>query len=399
MHSDASKGVLLVACAVVALILANSGARGVYADALNVVVPVPGKPLSVQLFINDLLMAGFFLLVGMELKREIAVGELRSRERVMVPALAALGGMAVPALIYCMCNRQNPDALAGWAIPCATDIAFALGVLALLGSRVPVGLKVFLTALAVLDDLGAIVVIAVFYTASLKVWFLVGAAAVLALMWGLNVRGVARVSVYLLLGLVLWWLTLKSGIHATLAGVATAMMIPMQARDGRAVLEEFEHALAPWINFAVLPVFALANAGVSFGALGMDGLTSAVSLGTAGGLVVGKMVGVFGAAWLAVRLKLGALPQRTNWSGLFGVSILCGIGFTMSIFIAELAFVAPADDPFGRVLAMQMLNQAKAGILLGSAIAAVLGLIVLAIALRAARETSASREAPTSRAR
>jgi NhaA family Na+:H+ antiporter len=354
MRSDASKGVLLVLCAVAALLLANSGARGVYSDALTLPVPVPGKPLTLQLFINDFLMAGFFLLVGMELKRELVTGQLRSRDRVMVPALAALGGMAVPAGIYCACNRHNPDALSGWAIPCATDIAFALGVLALLGSRVPVGLKVFLTALAVL---GA--------------------------MWWMNVRRVARLAVYLLLGALLWWLTLKSGVHATLAGVATAMMIPMTASDGRALLEEFEHALAPWINFAVLPVFALANAGVSFSELGMDGLTSAISVGTAGGLVVGKMVGVFGAAWLAVRMRLGALPERTTWSGLLGVSILCGIGFTMSIFIAELAFVAPADDPFGRVLSMQMLNQAKAGILLGSALAAVLGLSALAAALRA----------------
>lgn len=381
LRNDASKGILLIAATVLALLMANTAWHDTYRSVLELPVPVPGKPLTLSLFINDFLMATFFLLVGMELKREVAEGELRSRNRVMLPALAALGGMVGPAVVFWFANRADHDSLAGWAIPCATDIAFALGILALLGNRVPTGLKVFLTALAVLDDLGAIIIIALFYTAELKPWFLLGAVGLLVAMWLVNRRGVTRISVYMLIGTVMWWFMLKSGVHATLAGVATAMVIPMRNRAGDKVMEHFEHQLAPWINFIVLPIFALANAGVTFGALGMDGVTSAVSMGTAVGLLLGKLVGVFGASWLAVVTKLGTLPASMSWRGLFGVSLLCGIGFTMSIFIAELAFKHHGDDAAALALADAHLNQAKAGILLGSFASAVLGLGVLAFVL------------------
>jgi Na+:H+ antiporter, NhaA family len=391
LRHDASKGVLLIAATVAALAMANSDWQRVYRDVLALPVPMPGKPLTVLLFINDFMMALFFLLVGMELKREVAEGELRSRSRVMLPALAALGGMVVPALVYWAFNRENDAALSGWAVPCATDIAFALGILALLGSRVPTGLKIFLTALAVLDDLGAIIIIALFYTANLKAWFLVGAIGTLVVMWLINRRGVSSVWVYLALGTLVWWFTLKSGVHATLAGVATAMTIPMVDRAGNKVMERFEHQLAPLVNFLVLPIFALANAGVTFGDLGAGGMTGGVSMGIAVGLVAGKLVGVFGASWLTVKLGLGALPAAANWKGMAGVSLLCGIGFTMSIFIAELAFSAPlaagAGDAAGAgaAEAAARLNQAKAGILIGSFVAAVAGLAWLFVALKPGR--------------
>ncbi len=379
-HHEAFKGVLLVVAAIVALVLANTSAQPAYAAALDLPVPVPGKPLTLLLFVNDFLMAAFFLLVGMELKRELAEGELSSRSRIMLPAIAALGGMIGPAVIYWCFNTSRAEAQPGWAIPCATDIAFALGIMALLGKRVPAGLKVFLTALAVLDDLGAIIIIALFYTAQLKPWFLLGAVGVFVIMGLLNRRGVTRVWLYLLLGAVMWWFTLKSGVHATLAGVATAMAIPMRSRNGKEVMAPFEHALEPWISFAVLPIFALANAGVMLGELGPDGAMNSVSLGAAVGLLGGKVVGVFGASVLAVALGLGSLPSGTRWSGLFGVAILCGIGFTMSIFIAELAFMSTAEGVSGELLR----GQAKAGILLGSAVAALLGLAVLALVSRRA---------------
>lgn len=379
-HHEASKGVLLVMAAIVALVLANTSAQPAYAAALDLPVPLPGKPLTLLLFVNDFLMAAFFLLVGMELKRELAEGELSSRSRIMLPAIAALGGMIGPAVIYWWFNSNRAEAQPGWAIPCATDIAFALGIMALLGKRVPAGLKVFLTALAVLDDLGAIIIIALFYTAHLKPWFLLGAVGVFVIMGLMNRRGVTRVWLYLLLGTIMWWFTLKSGVHATLAGVATAMAIPMRGPGGKEVMAPFEHALEPWISFGVLPIFALANAGVMLGELGPDGAMNTVSLGAAVGLLGGKVVGVFGASVLAVVLGLGSLPSGTRWSGLFGVAILCGIGFTMSIFIAELAFTGTAEGMSSELLR----GQAKAGILLGSAVAALLGLAVLAVVSRRA---------------
>ncbi|MBL9140850.1 MAG: Na+/H+ antiporter NhaA [Phycisphaerae bacterium] len=381
LRNDASKGILLIIATVLALLMANSEWNEVYRKVLALPVPMPGKDFTVLLFINDFLMAAFFLLVGMELKREVADGELRSRSRVMLPALAALGGMVGPAVLYWAFNRADHASLAGWAIPCATDIAFALGILALLGNRVPTGLKVFLTALAVLDDLGAIIIIALFYTANLSKWFLLGAVALMVVMWLINRRGVTRIWVYLLFGTVMWWFMLMSGVHATLAGVATAMVIPLRDRSDRKVMEHFEHQLAPLINFKVLPIFALANAGVTFGNLGAEGITSHVSMGTAVGLIGGKVFGVFGAAWLAVKLKLGTLPASMTWRGLFGVSILCGIGFTMSIFIAELAFARHGTDPMADAVASMHLDQAKAGILIGSFASAILGISVLALVL------------------
>jgi len=375
---DATKGVLLVLCAAAALLMANTSWAPTYQRVLDLPVPVPGKELTLLLFVNDFLMAIFFLLVGMELKRAMTEGELKSRERVMLPALAALGGMAVPALIHAWLNRGDQVALQGWAIPCATDIAFALGMLALLGNRVPTGLKVFLTALAVLDDLGAIVIIALFYGTGLHAWFLLGAVGVFVLMGLLNKRGVVRVWIYLALGLVMWWLMLKSGVHATIAGVATAFAIPQRDDAGNPVMERLEHAIAPFVNFVILPVFAVMNAGVSFGEGGLGTLAHAPALGVALGLFAGKTVGVFGASWLTVRLRLGALADGVDWRGLFGTSILCGIGFTMSIFIAELAFkTAPGAAPETTARAAELLNESKGGILLGSLVSAVAGVAAL----------------------
>jgi NhaA family Na+:H+ antiporter len=378
LRHDATKGVLLVACAAAALAMANGSWAETYQRVLALPVPVPGKPLTLVLFVNDFLMAIFFLLVGMELKRELTVGQLNSRARVMLPTLAALGGMAVPALTHAAFNRADTVALQGWAIPCATDIAFALGMLALLGNRVPTGLKVVLTALAVLDDLGAIVIIALFYGSGLSPWYLLGALLVFGFMGILNNRGVARVSVYLLLGLVMWWLMLKSGVHATIAGVATALAIPQRDAQGRPVMEQLEHQIAPLVNFVILPVFATMNAGVSFGEAGLGTLAHAPALGVATGLFAGKTIGVFGASWLTVKLRLGSLAEGVDWRSLFATSILCGIGFTMSIFIAELAFkTAPGAAPETAARAAELLNESKGGILLGSLVSAVAGVAAL----------------------
>ncbi len=378
LRHDATKGLLLVACAAAALLMANGSWAETYQRVLALPVPVPGKELTLVLFVNDFLMAIFFLLVGMELKRELTAGQLNSRARMMLPTLAALGGMAGPAVIHAALNRADPVALQGWAIPCATDIAFALGMLALLGNRVPTGLKVFLTALAVLDDLGAIVIIALFYGSGLHPWFLLGALVVFGFMGILNKRGVVRIPVFLALGLVMWWFMLKSGVHATIAGVATALTIPSNDSNGRPVMERLEHQLAPLVNFVILPIFAVMNAGVSFGGGGLATLAHAPALGVAIGLVAGKTLGVFGASWLTVKLRLGALPEGVAWRSLLATSVLCGIGFTMSIFIAELAFkTAPNAAPEAAVMAAELLNESKGGILLGSLVSAVVGVAAL----------------------
>jgi NhaA family Na+:H+ antiporter len=373
IESEASGGLVLLVVAVLAVIVANSPAADSYFSALHFYL----GGLSVLHWINDGLMALFFLLVGLEIKRELIDGQLSTWPRRILPGVAAAGGMAVPALIYVAvaAGAGSGEALRGWAIPAATDIAFALGVLALLGPRVPVSLKVFLTALAILDDLGAIAIIAVFYTESLHFGMLALAALCIAILIGLGRLKVTALWPYLLVGAALWWFVLQSGIHATLAGVALALTIPVRRASGtpesaRSPLHRLEHGLQPWVAFLVVPVFGFANAGVSFAGLPASALLDPVTLGIALGLFAGKQIGVFGSAFLAVRAGLADLPAKASWAQLYGVALLCGIGFTMSLFIGLLAF--------DRVPHLQ--DETKLGVLCGSAIAAIAGAIVLGLA-------------------
>lgn len=327
---------------------------------------VLSKPLI--LWVNDLWMAVFFFLVGLEIKREFVEGELSGPGQLVLPAAAALGGMVVPALIYAALNAGDAQALRGWAIPAATDIAFALGIVMLLGSRVPTSLKVFLTAVAIIDDLGAIVVIALFYTQKLSVTMLVGALTCTAVLWALNRARVMRVDVYVAVGLVMWVLVLKSGVHATLAGVITALAIPMRNPQGHSPLQAAEHGLHPWVAFLVLPMFAFSNAGVVLAGVSWQTLLAPVPLGIAMGLVVGKAVGVYGVATLVVRMGWARAPAGATARQLFGVSVLCGIGFTMSLFIGGLAFAG-----FDPVFEMHL----KLGVLGGSLVSGLLGTLIL----------------------
>lgn len=374
LDSEASGGLLLMATGLLAIIVANSPLAPTYFGALRAYI----GPLNLQHWINDALMALFFLLVGLEIKRELLDGQLSSWSRRILPGVAAAGGMFVPAAIYIAFNSGHPEALRGWAIPSATDIAFALGVLSLLGPRVPASLKIFLAALAIIDDLGAVIVIAVFYSSGLSLPDLLGAAAVVALLVGINRRGVTSLTPYLLLGLVLWVLILRSGIHATLAGVLLALTIPIrltpaarEATPAESPLHRLEHALHKPVAFLVVPVFGFANAGVSFAGMTPAVLAEPLSLGVAAGLVVGKLIGVFGAVVVMVRLGLADLPAGASWTQTLGVSLLCGIGFTMSLFIGLLAF----DDP-----AIQ--DKIKLGILAGSLVAGVSGYAVLRLTTR-----------------
>lgn len=377
LAGESAGGVALAVAAMAALVLSNSPAGEVYQRLLQ----MPGelrigrdalvlsKPLVV--WVNDLWMAVFFFLVGLEIKREFVAGELADRRQAALPALAALGGMAVPAAVYAAINWGDPVPLRGWAIPSATDIAFALGVLMLLGSRVPVSLKVFVTAVAIIDDLGAIVIIALFYTEQLSLPMLVGAGLCATVLAVVNRRGVTRVDVYAAIGVVMWLCVLKSGVHATLAGVVTALAVPLRRPDGSSPLQDAEHALHPWVTWLILPGFAFANAGVSLAGVGWQTLAQPVTLGVALGLLLGKAVGVFGATWLAVRAGVAARPTGASWLQVFGVSVLCGIGFTMSLFIGGLAFAG--QDPGYE-------TQVKLGVLAGSIAAAVLGVAVLRLA-------------------
>ncbi|BCH13318.1 MULTISPECIES: Na+/H+ antiporter NhaA [unclassified Mesorhizobium] len=370
--SEAAGGIVLMAAAALALVVANSPLAETYFDALHAYL----GPLSVSHWINDGLMAVFFLLVGLEIKREMLDGQLSTWPRRALPGIAAAGGMLVPALVYVAINRDNPAALSGWAIPTATDIAFALGVLSLLGSRVPGSLKVFLTALAIIDDLGAVIIIAVFYTSGLSLAYLGAAFAVIALLIGLNRMKVLTLLPYLLLGVVLWVLVLKSGVHATLAGVALALTIPLKitpgiSRDSEdSPLHQLEHGLHRIVAFVVVPIFGFANAGVPFAGLSAATLVEPLTLGVAAGLVAGKLVGVFGSSALAIRLGLADLPVNAGWLHMVGISLLCGIGFTMSLFIGLLAFASNVE----------LQDAVKVGILAGSFIAAILGAAVLLMA-------------------
>jgi NhaA family Na+:H+ antiporter len=367
LDSGAAGGLLLMAAAMLALLVANSPLADGYFAALH--APIAG--LDVLHWINDGLMAIFFLFVGLEIKREFLDGQLASWSNRALPCLAAAGGVLVPGLVYSAVNGGSPETLRGWAIPTATDIAFALGVLSLLGSRVPTSLKVFLATLAIVDDLAAVLIIAVFYTAQIDLAFVAGAVLCTALLIGLNRLRVARLAPYLVLGMALWWLVLRSGVHATVAGVVLAMTIPLRASkaapdDMTSPLHRLEHALSGWVAFLVVPIFGFANAGVAFGGLPLSILAEPVTVGVAAGLFFGKQIGVFTAAWLAIRLRVACLPVGTSWAQLYGVSLLCGIGFTMSLFIGLLAFRDPA-----------LQGEVKIGVLAGSLASALAGAALL----------------------
>ncbi|MCU1738807.1 MULTISPECIES: Na+/H+ antiporter NhaA [unclassified Pseudomonas] len=375
---EAASGLLLIAAAALALIINNSPLSHLYAGLLDVPVVAQVGALQIAkpllLWINDGLMALFFLLIGLEVKRELLEGHLSKPSQVVLPGAAAIGGMVVPALIYWFLNRDNPAALGGWAIPMATDIAFALGVLALLGKRVPVSLKLFLMTLAIIDDLGAIIVIAIFYSHELSTLSLALAGACLVALIAMNRLGVVKLGPYMVIGLILWVCVLKSGVHATLAGVTLAFCIPLRTHNAEASpLLSLEHALHPWVAFGILPLFAFANAGVSLAGVNLESFTHPVPMGIAAGLLIGKTVGVFGLTWLAVRAGIAALPHGANWGQLLGVAILCGIGFTMSLFVGSLAFIPGSSDYAG---------MDRMGILTGSILAAVIGYAVMAGASR-----------------
>ncbi len=373
---ESASGIILILAALLAIGLANSALAQHYQSFLNTEVQVRIAALDINkpllLWINDGFMAIFFLLVGLEVKREMLEGALSSRVQATFPAIAAVGGMLVPALIYSFFNYGDEATRAGWAIPAATDIAFALGVMALLGKRVPTSLKVFLLALAIMDDLGVIIIIALFYTQQLSLTALaIGVVATLTLLW-MNRRGEDRIGLYMLVGLVLWVAVLKSGVHATLAGVIVGFMIPLNGKRYASPLKHLEHVLHPWSAFLILPLFAFANAGVSLEGIYFSALLNPLPMGIILGLFVGKPLGIFTISWLAVKSGIAQLPQGVNFRQIFAVSILCGIGFTMSMFIASLAFEHGGLD-YG--------SYSRLGILAGSTLAAVIGYIALRISL------------------
>ncbi|MEY4474608.1 MAG: Na+/H+ antiporter NhaA [Pseudomonadota bacterium] len=381
LRQEAAGGLILIFAAIVALFMANSSLHVLYQSFMDVPISVKIASLDISkpllLWINDGLMAVFFLVVGLEVKREMMEGSLAGRDKAVFPAIAALGGMLAPALIYLLFNGADEVTRQGWAIPAATDIAFALGVMALLGNRVPTSLKVFLLALAIIDDLGVIVIIALFYTHEVSLQALGLAAAAIALLGYMNWRGVGKTSPYLLVGLVLWVCILKSGVHATLAGVIVGFMIPLHTKGKRSPSESLEHGLHPWVAYLILPLFAFANAGVSLQGVSLSGMTSLLPMGIAAGLFIGKPLGIFLFSWLAVKVGAAKLPDAINFKQIFAVSVLCGIGFTMSIFIASLAFEG-AD--------VALLTYSKLGILLGSTTAAIVGYSLLRLALPANRK-------------
>ncbi|WP_175652339.1 Na+/H+ antiporter NhaA [Pseudomonas sp. Marseille-P9899] len=378
---EAASGLLLIAAAVLALIINNSPLSWLYSGLLEVPVAVQIGALNIAkpllLWINDGLMALFFLLIGLEVKREVLEGQLSKPSQVVLPAAAAVGGMVVPALIYWFLNRDNPAAVAGWAIPTATDIAFALGVLALLGKRVPASLKLFLMTLAIIDDLGAIIIIALFYSGSLSSLSLMLAAACLLVLIAMNRLGVVKLGPYMVVGLILWVCVLKSGVHATLAGVTLALCIPLRTRNAEtSPLRSLEHALHPWVAYGILPLFAFANAGVSLTGVTLESFTHTVPMGIALGLLAGKTIGVFGLTWIAIKLGMAALPSGANWGQVLGVAILCGIGFTMSLFVGSLAFMPGSSEYAG---------MDRMGILTGSLFAALIGYGITALCSRKAQ--------------
>lgn len=373
---DSSSGIILIVAAVIAMIMVNSPLQSIYDALLDTPVEIKigalhlAKPLL--LWINDGLMAVFFLLIGLEVKREVLEGELSRLDQIVLPGLGAVGGMLVPALIYYWFNQDDPLAMNGWAIPTATDIAFALGILALLGNRVPISLRVFLMALAIFDDLGAIIIIAIFYTTDLSMLSLVIASISTAMLIILNIMGVTRIAAYIVVGSILWVAVLKSGVHATLAGVIIGLAIPLKDKQkpDYSPLRELEHGLHHWVAFAIIPIFAFANAGVSFTGMSSEMLTHPVPLGIAAGLFVGKQAGIILFCGIAIMLGFARLPTGASWSGFYGVALLAGIGFTMSLFISSLAFEfnMPDDVPA---------SADRLGIIVGSTLSAVSGFLIL----------------------
>jgi NhaA family Na+:H+ antiporter len=368
---ETSGGVVLMIAAIFAMIIANTPLSANYDLILGTYIKVGignfeiAKPAI--LWINDGLMAIFFFLVGLEIKREVLAGELSSFDKAILPIMAAIGGMAVPGIIFAIINWGTPENLNGWAIPTATDIAFALGILALIGSRAPISLKIFLLAIAIIDDLGAIVIIAIFYTSELSLsalsFSVIGFAAAVAL----NRMGVQRTAPYFLVGIVMWVFVLKSGIHATLAGVLIAFTIPLKTKnEDEALLYKMEHGLHPWVAFLILPVFAFANAGVNFTGIGIDDLLQPLTLGIAVGLFLGKQIGVFLATWIGVKSGIARLPENVSWKHVYGVACLTGVGFTMSLFIGSLAFTT-AD----------VMNSVRLGVVLGSVLSGIIGYLLL----------------------
>lgn len=370
IQHDTLGGLMLIAAAVLAMIVANTALNELYQGFLNVPVAVKigafeiAKPLL--LWINDGLMAIFFFLVGLEVKREIIEGHLSSMEQIALPAVGAIAGIAIPALFYAWFNAGDPEAIKGWAVPSATDIAFALGIFGLFARQLPLSLKMFLLSVAIFDDIGAIVIIALFYSQDLSTTSLIVAVVGLIVLFALNRYRVRYQAAYILVGVVVWAAVLKSGVHATLAGFALALFIPLKVKneDGNPMLLNLEHSVQPWVAFAILPLFAFANAGVTLSGITMDDFLDPVTFGVIVGLFVGKQLGIFSACWLAIKLGFAKLPEGANWTQLYAVSVLCGIGFTMSLFIGSLAFEG-ADITY--------FNQVKLGVLVSSVLAAIYG--------------------------
>ena len=369
---EAASGLLLLISAIIALIISNSNFSSLYFEILEsyffVGINNFGIELSVLHWINDALMAIFFFFVTLEIKREFLQGELSNRKQALLPIIAAIGGMLIPALLYVYINFQNSETLNGWAIPSATDIAFSLGVLSLLGSRVPISLKVFLTALAIIDDLGAIVIIAFFYSGDLDIYYLALLLITFFVLFILNKANIKKIFPYLILGLVLWFFTHESGIHATISGVLLAIAIPHRKKEKDfSLLLKIEHSISPYVAFGIMPLFALANAGVSLNGINLNSLLSPVPLGILLGLFLGKQIGVFLFSIISIKLKIAKMPNNSNWLSLYGVGILTGIGFTMSLFIGNLAFVNDA----------QYIDGVKIGVLSGSLLSTLAGYFLL----------------------
>lgn len=384
LHLESASGIILFVMAVIALLSCNSPLSESYQHFFQ-------APLELQLgawvfkktvifWINEGLMTIFFLLVGLELKRQILVGELAKFSQVILPGVAALGGMLVPVIIYLSINWMDPITINGWAVPVATDIAFALGVLSLFGARVPIGLKLFLMALAIFDDVGAIIIIAVFHVQALFVIQLLFATLLFCMLLFLNYIGVRRLWPYIVLGIALWVCILQSGIHATVAGILLAFAIPLfkQERDSQSPLRRLEEMLHPWVAYFIMPIFALANAGVSFSGLSSSVLWNSVTLGVALGLILGKQCGIFGFSWVIIKLKWASLPKGGTWLRLYGIAVICGIGFTMSLFLGTLAF--EKSQPM-------YLLQVRLGVLLGSVLSGLLGAGILQLTLEKKRKT------------
>lgn len=369
---ETSSSILLLVAAVLALVLKNSPVESIYDSLLNttftIQIGTAGLSKPLLLWINDGLMAIFFFLVGLELKREIVDGELSEPKKVILPMIAAVGGMIVPAVIYSFINWGDSKSMQGWAIPAATDIAFALGVLAVLGKSVPTALKIFLLTLAIIDDLGAILIIAFFYSGDLSLTAAVVAAFAIIVLFILNRRGVESISSYILVGIVLWIAVLKSGVHATLAGVILAFFIPYKNKAGESPVQKLEHDLHPAVAFAILPIFAFANSGVSLAGVSLSSFTEPVTLGILLGLFLGKQIGVFGFAWISAKLGLGKLQEELTFTQIYGVSLLAGIGFTMSLFIGSLAFEHGGPD---------YATSVRMGIIGGSLLSAIFGYLIL----------------------